>query len=89
MNREEYKKEIEKQQMELLKKAATLKYMTKEARERLNHVKIIKPELAEKVEVSLLQAIQAGQIRNRISESQIIKILEEINERKKFRIIRK
>ena len=89
MNEEKYKKEIEKQQMELLKKAATLKYMTKEARERLNRVRIIKPELAEKVEMALLQAIQAGQIRNRISESQIIKILEEISEKKKFRIMRK
>ena len=89
MNEEEYKKEIKNQQIELLRKAATLKYMTKEARERLNRVRVIKPELAEKVEMALLQAIQAGQIKNRISEPQIIKILEEVSERKKFRIIRR
>ena len=89
MNKEEYKNEIEKHQMAMLKKAMTLKYMTKEARERLNRVRVIKTELVEKVEMALLQAIQSGQIKNRISEIQIIKILEDIDEKKKFRILRK
>ena len=89
MNQEEYQKELEKQQMELLKKAASLKFMTKEARERLNRVKVVKPELAEKVEVALLQAINAGQIRGQISESQIMAILEEVSQNKNFRILRR
>ncbi len=89
MDMGEYKKELEKQQMELIKKAATLKFMTKGARERLNRVKLIKPELAEKVEMALLQAIQMGQIKEQITESQIISILEEVSERKKFNIRRR
>lgn len=80
---------LEKKQVEILKKIATLKYMTKKARERLNRVKLVKPKLAEKVELALLQAIQTGQIKDRITEQQIIKILDEISERKKFRILKK
>ena len=89
MNVEDYQKELERQQYELIKKAAMLKYMTKGARERLNRVKLVKPEVAEKIENALIQAIQAGQIRGQITEQQIISILNEINERKNFRILRR
>ena len=63
--------------------------MTKEARERLNRVKLVKPEIAEKVENALLQAIQMGQIKGKINEAQIIDILNEISERKNFKILRR
>ena len=89
VNVEEYKKEIERQQTEALKKAAMLKFMTKRARERLNRVKLVKPEIAEKVENALLQAIQMGQVSGVITESQIIGILNEISEKKKFKILRR
>ncbi|MCD6575806.1 MAG: DNA-binding protein [Nanoarchaeota archaeon] len=89
MDLEEYQKELEKQQLEALKKAAMLKFMTKEARERLNRVKLVKPEIAEKVENALLQAIQMGQIKGKINEAQIIDILNEISERKNFKILRR
>lgn len=89
MNIEEYQKELKRQQTELIKKSIMLKYMTKGARERLNRVKLVKPDVAKKVEDALLQAIQMGQIRNQITESQIISILNELNERKKFKIIRR
>lgn len=69
---------MQKQQMQVIKKVATLRYMTKEARERLNRVRIVKPELAEHVELALIQAIQLGQIRENITDEQLKKILEEI-----------
>ena len=85
----EYKKQLEKQQVELLKKAVALKYMTKEARERINRIKLIKPEIAEQVESALLQAVQTGQIKDRITESQVVLILDDISSKKKFRILKK
>ncbi len=84
----DYQEELQKKQMEALKKTVLLKFMTKKARERLNRVKMVKPEMVEKIEISLIQAIQTGQIKNKISESQLINILKEINENKKYNILK-
>ena len=89
MNPDEYKKEFEKQQYDLIKKVAMLKYMSKDARERLNRVKLVRPKVAEEIEDALIQAIQTGQIRGQITEKQIIDILNEITEKKRFRILRR
>jgi programmed cell death protein 5 len=86
---ERYQKELEKQQYEVIKKAAMLKFMTKGARERLNRVKLVKPEIAAKIEDALIQSIQTGQVRGQITEQQIISILNEVTERKNFRILRR
>ncbi len=86
--KEDYKDNLKKQQIEVLKKAATLKFMTKKARERLNRIKMVKPEVAEKVEFALIQAVQTGQIKDRINEKQLVSILKEINESKKFNILK-
>jgi programmed cell death protein 5 len=74
---------LQKQQMQVVKKVATLRYMTKEARERLSRVKLVKPELAEQVEMALIQAIQLGQIKESISDSQLKTILEQITQTKR------
>lgn len=74
---------MQKQQMQIVKKVAALKYMTKEARERLSRVKLVKPEIAEQVEMALIQAIQLGQIRESITDAQLKAILEEITQSKK------
>jgi len=74
---------LQKQQIQVVKKVATLRYMTKEARERLNRVKLVKPEIAEHVEMALLQAIQLGQIKESITDEQLKKILEEITQSKR------
>ncbi len=79
---------LKKQQIEILKKAVALKFMTKKARERLNRIKMIKPEVAEKVGFALIQAVQTGQIKERINEAQLVSILREINETKKFNILK-
>lgn len=86
--KEDYKDNLKKQQIEVLKKAATLKFMTKKARERLNRIKMVKPEVAEKVEFAIIQAVQTGQIKDRINETQLVSILKEINESKKFNILK-
>ncbi len=87
---EDYNKQLEKQQIEILKKAAALKFMTKKARERLNRVRMVKPETAEKIQFAIIQAVQSGQIKEKINESQLIGILKEVNQNqnKQYKIIR-
>ena len=87
----EYQEAFQKQQVKVIKKAALLRYMTKEARERLNRVKLVKPDIAEQVELALLQALQAGQIRERVTEVQLKQILQEImqSKRKSFHVLKK
>ena len=93
MNQEEiqkYQEELQKQQLELMKKKTLFKFVDKSARERLNRIRTVKPQLAERVEMALIQAIQMGQIKGQISDLQLKRILEEvIQEKKQFRITRK
>jgi len=89
MNEEELKRYQEKLQLEAVKKAAMFKFMTKDARERLNRVKVAHPDLAEKVELALMQAIQLGHLNGSITDVQLKNILTEIIDKKKTRIVRK
>jgi len=87
---EEYQKrfqeEVQKAQVGMVKRAALLKYMTKEARERLNRVRLVKPEIVERVELALIQAVQMGQIRDIITDDQLKNILTEVMEKREFKI---
>lgn len=60
------------------------KFLTKEAAERLNRVRLVKPQLALEVELNLFKLIQSKRINNLITEEQIKKILEAFSS-KKFR----
>ena len=82
--------ELQKQQLELIKQKMLFRYMEKEARERLSRIRTVKPELAEKVEMAVIQAIQLGQLKNQVSDVQLRNILDElVQDKKKFRITRK
>jgi programmed cell death protein 5 len=88
---QEYQKALQEQQVNVVTKVALLRYMTKEARERLNRVKLVKPDTAKQVEMALLQALQAGQIRDRVTDVQLKQILDEITQpkNKKFHVFKK
>ncbi len=81
----------EKQMLELMKKEIMRKILTKEALERLGRVRVVNPQLAEQLELYLLQLYQAGQIKNVIDDLTLKKLLSALTEKKsnKFRIIRK
>lgn len=49
-----------------------------EAYERLSRVRLVKPERASAVEQHLMKLYQAGAIRRKISENQIVDILEKV-----------
>ena len=61
-----------------------------EARERLNTIKLTKPEFAKAVEQQLVLLAQSGRIRERLTDEQLKVILKQlIPEKKDFNITRR
>lgn len=73
-------------EIEAIKKIILNKLMTKEARERLGRIKLVKPQLASQLELYLIQLYQGGKIKNQITDEQLKAILEMLNPSKKFNI---
>jgi programmed cell death protein 5 len=61
-----------------------------EARERLNTIKLTRPEFAKAVEQQLVMLAQSGRVRQRITDDQLKALLTQLTPSKKeFRITRK
>ncbi|QKQ99279.1 DNA-binding protein [Metallosphaera tengchongensis] len=67
-----------KAELEARKEALLRSILTQEARQRLNNVKLIKPELAESIENQLITLAQSGRIRIPISDEELKQILAQI-----------
>ncbi|RLJ01524.1 MAG: hypothetical protein DRP10_03860 [Candidatus Aenigmatarchaeota archaeon] len=76
-------------QIEELKRKILAECLTKEARERLSNVRIANPQLAEQIELYLIQIYQQGQINEPISDSQLKELLLTLTKKKETKIIRK
>lgn len=77
------------QQMEVLK-AMMAEVLEPKARERLSNLKLVKPDVATQIQIYLAQAYQAGQIRGKITDEQLVLILKQVSgEKKDFKITRK
>ncbi|MBI1978751.1 MAG: hypothetical protein HYS62_01665 [Candidatus Aenigmarchaeota archaeon] len=76
------------QQMEIMKKAVLKKVLTKEATERLGRIRLVKPEIANQLELYLMQLYQSGKIGAMITDEQLKTILEQIATKQKFRILK-
>ncbi|WP_457615375.1 DNA-binding protein [Methanopyrus sp.] len=81
---EEEKKALEEAQ----RRAMLRKILTSKARERLARVRLARPQLAQAVENYLLQLAQTGQLREKIDEDQLKRILKQLSDatRKEYRI---
>lgn len=79
----------QQKQMEEVLKVIRMQILDEKARERLSNLKVVKPDLAFQLEVYLAQLYQAGQIRGRITEEQLIIILKKMSEKRDFKIRRK
>ncbi|RLG24297.1 DNA-binding protein [Methanosarcinales archaeon] len=64
--------------MDAMKQEAMRQTLTPEARERLNTLKMTKPELVEQIELQLIQLAQSGKIRNKIDDAQLKKLLNQM-----------
>ncbi|MEM0021162.1 MAG: DNA-binding protein [Fervidicoccaceae archaeon] len=68
--------ELEAQKQEILRKI-----LTPEARNRLNNVKLVRPEIAQLIEEQLILLAQSGRISEPISDEQLREILQDIYSR--------
>ena len=50
------------------------------AKERLNRVKLVKPEAARHAEETVLNGVQNGRLRPPVSEDEVVQILEQISD---------
>jgi programmed cell death protein 5 len=79
----------QQKQVEATIKTIMLKIMDKRAKERLSNLKVVKPELAMQLELYLAQLYEAGHIKGKITEEQLVMMLKKISEKPEFKIKRK
>ena len=75
--------EEQKAALEAQKQAILRQILTEEARQRLTNVKLVRPQLAEAVEVRLIQLAQQGSINDKLSDAQLKDILRKIQGQKR------
>jgi programmed cell death protein 5 len=67
-----------------------MQIMEPDARERLNTIKITKPDFAKAVEQQLVLLAQSGRLKSKITDQQLKELLLQLTPKKKeFRISRK
>ncbi len=88
---ESQEKVAAQQQIEQQKRAILRRILSPEARERLNRLKMVKPEFAAQLELQLIQIVQSGKINVPITDNQLKTMLSklqsskrEINIRRRF-----
>jgi programmed cell death protein 5 len=73
-------KEQEKAQRDLeIKRSILNQILSNEARDRLTRISLVKPEKVSKVEMILIEMARAGRIQSRVTESELITLLESIS----------
>lgn len=70
--------DAQREQADAQKKALLRQSLTDGARQRLNSVKMSKPEFAEQVERQVVALAQSGRLQGRIDEDQMKEILQEL-----------
>ncbi len=88
---EAYEREKERREFEIKKSQILRKILTPEARSRLENIKLVKPEIAEQIELYLIQLVSAGKIKSMIGDEEIKEILKTLTPKQetKIRIIKK
>ena len=86
--------EVAQQQQETFERQKYLvmrKILTQESRQRLENIRMVKPEFAEQIELQLIQLFQSGRLRGAtpLPDSSFKKLLEKISQtgkKKEFKI---
>lgn len=76
-------------QMDAALKGVMLNLLDEKARERMNNIRVVRPEIYSNLIAYLAQLYQAGQIRGKITEEQIVAVLNSMSQRKETKIKRK
>lgn len=77
------------QQIEQQKQALLRQILTPEARQRINNLKMIKPEFATQLELQLIQLAQAGRIQVPLTDEQLKELLAKLQSTKRDITIRR
>ena len=75
--------EEQKAALEAQKQAILRQILNEEARQRLANVRLVRPQLAEAVELRLIQLAQQGAIKEKLNDSQLKDILRKIQGQKR------
>ena len=76
-------------QLEAAKKMMLSKILDKAALERLGRVRMANPTLASQLELYLLQLMQAGQLKEMITDAKLRQILDTLVSKRETKIIRR
>ena len=77
------------QQIEAQKNALLAKILAPDARQRLNNLKMVKPEFTEQIEMQLIEMAQTGKLPIPLSDAQLKGILIQLQSRKREPTIRR
>ena len=75
--------EEQKANLEAQKQSILRQILTEEARQRLANVKLVRPQVAEAVELRLIQIAQQGGVKEKINDEQLKEILRKIQGQKR------
>ncbi|MEM1537545.1 MAG: DNA-binding protein [Candidatus Nezhaarchaeales archaeon] len=76
------RREEERRRFEEVKENVLRSILTPEARSRLINVKIVRPDLAERIELHLMQLAQAQRIKAPLTDEQLKELLRVVQSRK-------
>lgn len=81
--------QAQQQQLEEMLKTVMSQILDRKAQERLSNLKLVKPELAMQLGMYLAQLFQSGQLKDRITDEQLVTILRKLTEKRETKIRRK
>jgi programmed cell death protein 5 len=67
------------------KDAILRQILTPEARSRLTNIRMVKPQLAEQIEMQLIQLAGSGRLKGRVSDEQLKGLLQQLQGRERER----
>jgi programmed cell death protein 5 len=88
-SQQQQQQEIERaqQEAEVQKQNILRKILTPEARQRLQNVKLVRPDFAQQLELQLIQLVQAGRVQIPINDELLKKLLIQIQNQQSKREI--
>ncbi|KZX12921.1 DNA-binding protein [Methanobrevibacter curvatus] len=66
------------QELEVQKRQAMVQILTPEARSRLTNLRLTKPEFVDQIEMQLIQLVQSGQVKSKITDDQLKDLLRRL-----------